>query len=85
MMCGTPILVNKGTSTANKVYEENCGLVVDANNIEEIREAIIKLKDSPELRRELGANARRAYDQKYAWKIMERRLLALYRELIGGM
>ena len=83
MMCGKPTLANKGTSTADKVYEENCGLVVDANNIEEIKEAIIKLRDNPELCEELGANARKAYEQKYSWEIMEERLLALYQELTG--
>lgn len=81
MMCGRPILVNKGTSTANKVLEENCGLVVDANNIEEIKEAIVKLRDNPELCEELGTNARKAYEQRYSWEIMERRLLTLYQNL----
>jgi glycosyltransferase involved in cell wall biosynthesis len=81
MMLGKPFLANRGTSTAAKVYEENCGLVVDANNIEEIREAIIKLRDNPELSEELGANARRAYEERYSWEIMERRLLTLYQNL----
>ena len=83
MMCGRPILVNKGTSTAIKVYKENCGLVVDANNIEEIKEAIIKLRDNPELCKELGANARKAYEERYSWEIMEQRLVDIYRELTG--
>jgi len=83
MVFGKPILVNKGTSTARKVSQENCGLVVDANNIEEIREAIIKLRDNPALCEELGANARKAYEQKYGWHIMEQRLLNLYGELTG--
>ena len=83
MMCGRPILVNKGTSTATKVYKENCGLVVDANNIEKIREAIIKLRDNPELCEELGANGRRAYEERYSWEIMEKRLVDIYRELTG--
>ena len=83
MMCGRPILVNQGTSTANKVGEENCGLVVDANNVEEIKEAIIKLRDNPGLCRELGANGRKAYEERYSWENMEQRLLALYRELTG--
>ena len=83
MMCGRPILVNTGTSTANKVREENCGLVVDANNVEEIKEAIIKLRDNPELCEELGVNARKAYEGRYSWEIMERRLLTLYQELVG--
>lgn len=83
MMCGKPILVNKGTSTANKVREENCGLIVNANNIEEIKEAIIKLRDNPELCKKLGANGRKAYEQTYSWEIMERRLITLYQELTG--
>lgn len=81
MMCGRPILVNKGTSTAKKVLEENCGIVVDANNIEEIRNAIIMLRDNPKMCEELGANGRIAYEARYSWAIMERRLLTLFREL----
>lgn len=81
MMCGKPFLANRRTLTAAKVCQENCGLVVDANNIEEIKKAIIKLRDDPELCQELGANARKAYEQKYSWKIMEQRLLSLYRKL----
>lgn len=82
MMCGKPILVNKGTSTANKVRKENCGLVVDANNIEEIKEAIIRLKEDRELCKELGANGRKAYEERYSWEIMERRLLKLYEKIL---
>ena len=85
MACGKPILVNRGTSTANKVYENNCGLVVDAKNIEEIKKAIIMLRDNPELCKELGANGRKAYEERYSWEIMERRLLALYQGLTGGV
>jgi len=83
MICGKPILVNKENSTANKVREENCGLVVDAHNVDEIRDAIIKLRDNPKLCEELGKNARIAYEEKYSWEIMERRLVDLYRELTG--
>ena len=81
MMCGKPFLANQGTSTAAKVYEENCGLVVDASSIEQIKQAIIKLRDNPELCRQLGANARKAYAQRYSWEIMEKRLINLYQEL----
>lgn len=81
MICGRPILSNRGTSTTRKVFEENCGIVVDSDNIEEIRNAIIKLRDNPELCKKLGTNARNAYEQRYSWEIMEGCLLALYREL----
>lgn len=81
MSCGKAVLVSKDTSAAIKVYKDNCGLVVDANNIEEIKGAIIKLRDNPELCNGLGANARKAYEGRYSWEIMGQRLLALYREL----
>ena len=81
-MCGKAHIAAKGTSTADKVLRENCGLVVDANNTEEIRSAIINLKNNPELCRQLGLNARKAYEQRYGWEIMEQRLVALYNELL---
>jgi len=59
--------------------------VVDANNVEEIKEAIIKLRDNPELCRELGSNARKAYEARYSWEIMGRRLVNLYQELTGEL
>jgi len=82
MMVGTPILVNKGTSTATKVTEEDCGIVVDSNDINEIKCAIIKLRDSPKLCENLGKNALNAHEKRYSWKIMEQRLVTLYQDLI---
>lgn len=84
MMCGKPSLVVKETSSAKKVVEANCGLAIDINDVQNIREAIIKLKNSPELRRELGSNGRKAYEQKYYWGLMKQRLLSLYALLLGG-
>lgn len=83
MMCSKPILVNKGTAAASKVSQEDCGSVVDANNIEELREAILKLKENRELLKELGANSRKAYEQRYSWVLMEWRLITLYQELLS--
>jgi glycosyltransferase involved in cell wall biosynthesis len=82
MICSKPILVNKDTSTAIKVSKENCGLVVDARNIEEIKDAIVQLKDDYNLSRQLGLNGNNAYKTKYGWGIMENRLINLYKKLI---
>jgi glycosyltransferase involved in cell wall biosynthesis len=81
MICGKPILVNRGTSTTKKVTQENCGLVVNSGDVREIKQAIIKLRDNPQLCRDLGANARKAYEQRYGWEIMGQRLVNLYNEL----
>ncbi len=79
MMCGKPILVSKNTGMDKIVINENCGITVDCSNINEIRSAIIKLKENPELYFHLAYNARKAYEQKYNWEIMEQRLVDFYK------
>jgi len=81
MMCGKPILVSDGTAMADIVKEEECGLVVPYGDVDAIKHAILTLKNDPVLCRRLGENGRRAYETKYNWKIMEERLLEIYRRL----
>ena len=81
MMCGKPIIVSDGGLMANIVREENCGLIVPYGDVDAIKEAIIKLKNNPSLRQKLGQNGRKAYEEKYNWKMMERRLLDAYKDI----
>lgn len=81
MMCGKPIIVSDGSSMTNIVREENCGLVVPYGEIDAIREAIIKLESDSNLRQTLGENGRRAYEERYNWSIMQKRLTDTYREI----
>lgn len=81
MMLRKPIIVSDGSSMANIVKKENCGLVVPYGDVNAIRDAIIKLKFDPELRKKLGENGRKAYDNKYSWKIMESRLIHAYSKI----
>jgi glycosyltransferase involved in cell wall biosynthesis len=78
MICGKPLLANKDSSTARIVSKEHCGIIVDANNISDIRKAIITLKDNPELCKILGENAKKAYEHTYSWDRMEEKLLRFY-------
>ena len=78
MMCGKPILVSKGAAMAESVDKENCHLAADCNSVEEIKQAIGKLKQNPELRGLLRADGRTVYEQEYSWQVMEQRLLSLY-------
>ena len=82
MMCGKPIIVNDGVATADKVREENCGFVIPYHDYDALKEAVILLKNDPDLRKKLGENGRLAYDTKYNWNLMGERLLKLYASLI---
>jgi len=83
MMCRKPILVGDSTSMADIAARENCGLAVDCRSIPKIKDALLTLKGDPGLCRRLGANGRAAYEQRYSWEIMERRLLDIYDSLAG--
>jgi glycosyltransferase involved in cell wall biosynthesis len=81
MMCGKPIIVTDQSSMANIVRKENCGLVVSYGDINAIKHAILSLKNDPDLCKRLGYNGRRAYEQKYNWNIMKKRLIEAYNQL----
>jgi glycosyltransferase involved in cell wall biosynthesis len=80
MMCGIPLITNMEQKL---VKEVNCGLIVDYNDIDMLREAIIKLRDNPALRKTLGKNGRKAFEEKYNWDRMEDKLYEIYSDLIG--
>jgi glycosyltransferase involved in cell wall biosynthesis len=81
MMCSKPIIVNNCTSMADIVSDEKNGFIVPYGDIAQIKEAIINLINDPSLREKLGENGRKAYVQKYSWKIMEKRLVTAYKNL----
>jgi glycosyltransferase involved in cell wall biosynthesis len=81
MMCRKPIIVNSGTSMDKIVRAEKCGIVIETLAPSAIREAVQRLKDDARLRETLGKNGRIAYEERYGWSIMERRLIDAHRSL----
>jgi glycosyltransferase involved in cell wall biosynthesis len=81
MMCGIPIITNVATEIVN---ETQCGIVVEYNDIDQIRYAIVSLRDNPRLRKRLGDNGRKAFLQKYNWNVMEQKLFKIYDTLLGN-
>ena len=49
MMCGKPIMVSAESSMSEKVAREGCGVVVEYDNVDQIRSAIKRLRDDPAL------------------------------------
>jgi len=79
MMLGIPIITNVSSDVINKV---GCGIMVDYNDKNQIKDAIVCLRDNRDLRRVLGNNGRKAFLQKYNWKIMEEELYKIYGNLL---
>jgi glycosyltransferase involved in cell wall biosynthesis len=79
MMCGVPIITN----VAHELIKEvDCGIVLEYNNLDQIRNAIVILRDNKELRCRLGNNGRKAFLEKYNWSVMEQKLYRIYDTLL---
>jgi glycosyltransferase involved in cell wall biosynthesis len=84
MMAKKPILVTKDTAMADLVKQEDFGIAVDPENVAEIRQAILTLKNDTALYRRYAENARRAYERTYNREVMEKRLLGLYDKILAN-
>lgn len=81
MMLGLPVITNVAAEIVN---ETKSGFLVDYNDVEQIKKVIITLRDSVDLRDQLGNNGRSAFLKKYNWTIMEQELYKFYDELISA-
>ena len=79
MMCGVPLITNVASHVVNEV---GSGIIVKYNDKEQIKKAIVSLRDDSELRRRLGLNGRKAFLQKYSWSKMEEELFKICDSLL---
>ena len=80
LMCGIPLITNMEQDLVKK--EVQCGIIVDYNDVIQIRDAIICLRDNPDLCKIMGQNGRKAFEEKYNWNRMEQKLFKIYEVLI---
>ena len=80
MMCGIPIITNLSSEF---VKDLGFGIIVDYGNVEQIRSAIVTLRDNHKLCETLGNNGRKAYLEKYNWKIAEKSLYKICDNLLS--
>lgn len=81
MLLGKPIIVARETNMDRIITGENCGIVIPYGDEDALEQALKELQDNPALRLRLGENARKAYDSRYGWRIMQERLINLYEQL----
>jgi len=74
-----PVLANaKCAVLRGQCQRSNAGLYYAG--YDEFREALAALESDAGLRKTLGANGRRYFEQNYAWDVIERKYLALFRQ-----
>ena len=84
MAAALPVLISNFPKLKSLVELVGCGLAVDPTSPQEIAAAIKYLHQNPDIRRRMGDTGRRAVRDRYNWECEERKLLAIYQEILGG-
>jgi len=79
MAMGVPLMVSKGTWSADIVERIGCGVALDWSPTA-FDKAVALLLD-PERRKAMGDKGRKAAESEFNWKMMEERLLSSYRRM----
>lgn len=83
MMLAKPIIVSKNTNMDKTVKQYQCGIVVDYNNKEQLKDALLKLKKMKAGGNNFyGENGRKAYLSVFHPRIMQTRLLKTYQDIL---
>jgi glycosyltransferase involved in cell wall biosynthesis len=83
MALGLPIVYSDLPTFREVVGSSQCGLAVDAENLEQVADAIARIAGDEQFADQLGDAGRTAVRQIFNWEHEEPALLNLYRELIG--
>jgi phosphatidylinositol alpha-mannosyltransferase len=82
MACETPIVCSDILGFQDVVQNEREALMVPSGQPEALADALIRLIDNPDLRRQLGTRGR-AEAHQYAWDRVADRVLGVYRAVIA--
>jgi phosphatidylinositol alpha-1,6-mannosyltransferase len=66
--CGLPVIAGRSGGMPDAVREDESGILVDSENLEEVSTVLRRLLDDRILARRLGAGGRRAVETYYNWQ-----------------
>lgn len=84
MAAGIPVVCSDFPLWKSIVEENNCGIAVNPNSEQEIVNAINYLLEDRKMAQKMGENGKNAINNKFNWKIEEKKLLDFYQELQQG-
>ena len=81
MAMGKAIVASRLGQIGEVLSDNETALLVEPGNVRELAEATVKLIESEDLRKRLGAKAREVVVENYTWRHNARRVLEAYRSL----
>lgn len=83
MAAGLPVVASNFPLWKGILEGAECGICVDPQNADEVKNACVKLLNNPQLAEEMGRRGREAVLEKYSWNSEEKALLSLYEDVCG--
>ncbi len=84
MSAGIPVIASDFPLWREIIKGNDCGLLVDPSQPQEIADAIDFLVDHPEEARRMGVNGRRVVEERFNWEIEEKKLPSFYKDAISN-
>jgi len=78
MYAGIPVIASNFPLWKEFIDKNKCGICVDPKDPVSIADAIIYLKNNPDIAKQMGENGKQAVVSKYSWKTEEQKLIDLY-------
>ena len=82
MATGLPVIASDFPIWREIIDREQCGLLVNPGDIDEIERAMKWILDNPHEARAMGERGRKAVEQTYNWSSEASRLITLYERLL---
>jgi len=83
MAMGKGIVASRLGQIGEVLVDQETALLVEPGNVEELRSALVRLIESEELRRRLGAKAREVAAREHTWRHNAQRVLDAYKSFTG--
>lgn len=85
MAMGLPVVLSDSAYARRVLERYRFGILVDPADVEGTARAVRWLLEHPEEAVDMGRQGRRAVEEEFNWDTQEKKLLALYRDLTGGV
>lgn len=82
MACELPIIGTRVGGIPQQVKNGENGLIVESNNVEEFKNAVLNLLNDKELRKEMGKRNRKTVIRNYSWLESAKKLKRIYESLL---
>jgi len=80
---GLPVIASRVSGVPEAVTHGENGFLIDAGDVAALTERIVTLTDNPDLRMRMSSNARTTVEQQFADRIMIRKSIELYQEILA--